>query len=567
MLIGLRRRFPAVVGIALLAAIWAHALLAFGDAGTADFFARWMHDAVFVVAGLACVAHAAATPGRRLAAGATGAGLLMVAIGDTIYSMAPNLDAVPVPSLSDPFWLALYPCQYLAMLALTRERVGHTLVATRLDGIISGFAVASLLACFTMSRAIDSTAGAPFAETLTNLAYPTADLVLLGAIVSAIALAGWRIDRIWLLLGSAILAWEAADLIYMLGGSHQIGDIADALVATGACGMAAAVVIRPQYRGRLSSASARGLFVPVAFGMVALGLLAVTVPLHVNGVAIGLAVATLALVLGRMLLALKENQALLGASRIEATTDALTGLSNRRRLKTDLTLALEDGAPYTLVLLDLNGFKSYNDSYGHGAGDALLAQLGEALAEALRGVGVAYRMGGDEFCVLARDAGDVEALAALSATALSTRGNGFSITAAYGAVLVPEEAHDDTTALVLADTRMYRQKNSGRLPAAHQSAGVLLAVLEERAPGLASHVHTVSDLACATAVELGMVGDDLDALRHAAALHDIGKMAVPESVLEKPGALSNAATTAASNCEPEQRRSSASASSRESTVP
>jgi two-component system, cell cycle response regulator len=540
MLIGLRRRFPAVVGAALLAAIWAHALLAFGDAGTADFFARWMHDAVFVVVGLACVAHAASTPGRRLAAGATGAGLLMVAIGDTIYSLAPNLDAVPVPSVSDPFWLALYPCQYLAMLALTRERVGHTLVATRLDGIVSGFAVASLLACFTMSTAIDSTAGAPFAEKLTNLAYPTADLVLLGAIVSAIALAGWRIDRIWLLLGGAILAWEAADLIYMLGGSHQIGDIADALVATGAVGMATAVVIRPRSRGRLSSGGPRGLFVPVAFGVVALGLLAVAVPLHVNGVAIGLAVATLALVLGRMLLALKENQALLGASRVEATTDALTGLSNRRKLKTDLGLALEDGASYALVLLDLNGFKSYNDSYGHGAGDALLAQLGEALAKGVRDVGVAYRMGGDEFCVLARDPRDVEALGALSAEALSTRGNGFSITAAYGAVLVPEEAHDDTTALVLADTRMYRQKNSGRLPAAHQSAGVLLAVLEERAPGLASHVRTVSELACATAVELGMPADDLDALRHAAALHDIGKMAVPESVLEKAGPLSDA---------------------------
>jgi two-component system cell cycle response regulator len=540
MLIGLRRRLPAVVGAALLAAIWAHALLAFGDAGTDDFFARWMHDAVFVVAGLACVADAIATPRRRLPATALGAGLLLVTAGDLIYSMAPNLDAVPVPSLSDPFWLALYPCMYVALLALTRERVSHTLMATRLDGIVSGFAVASLLASVTMSTAIDSTAGAPLAEQLTNLAYPTADLVLLGAVVSAIALAGWQIDRLWAILGGSIIASEAANLIYMLGSDGQIGIVADALVATGAMGMATAVITRPRSGVRRSAGTGRGMFVPVAFGMVALGLLAVSVPLHVNGVAIGLAVTTLALVLTRMLLALKENQALLGASRVEATTDALTGLSNRRKLKTDLALALEDGSRHALVLLDLNGFKSYNDSYGHGAGDALLAQLGEALAERLRNVGVAYRMGGDEFCVLARDPGDVEALSALTAEALSTRGNGFSITAAYGAVVVPDEAHDDKTALVLADTRMYRQKNSGRLPAAHQSAGVLLAVLEERAPGLASHVRTVSDLACATAVELGMAGDDLDALRHAAALHDIGKMAVPESVLEKPGPLSDA---------------------------
>ena len=58
---------------------------------------------------------------------------------------------------------------YLALLLITREHVGHTLVATRLDGIVSGFAVASLLASVTMSTAIDSTAGAPLAERLTNL--------------------------------------------------------------------------------------------------------------------------------------------------------------------------------------------------------------------------------------------------------------------------------------------------------------------------------------------------------------------------------------------------------------
>jgi two-component system, cell cycle response regulator len=538
MLIGVRRWLPAVVGIALLVAIWAHALLQFGDAGTADFFARWMHDAVLLVAGSACVADAVAERRRRLPSAALGVGLLLVLVGDLIYSMAPDLDAVPVPSLSDPFWLAIYPCAYLALLWLARERVGHTLTATRLDGIISGFTAASLLACFTMSTAIDSTAGAPLAEKLTNLAYPAADLVLLGAVVSAIALAGWRIDRLWLQFGGAILAWETANLIYLLGSDGQIGIVADALVATGAVGMASAAITRPR-TGARRDGTGRGLFVPVAFGFVALGLLAVAVPLHVNGVAIGLGVATLALVLARMLLALRENQALLGASRIEASTDALTGLSNRRRLKADLATALEDGEPHALVLLDLNGFKSYNDSFGHGAGDALLAQLGDALAAAVRDVGEAYRMGGDEFCVLARDPGDPEALGALCARGLATRGNGFEITAAYGTVVVPEEAHDATTALVLADTRMYRQKNSSRLPAAHQSAGVLVAVLEERAPGLASHVRTVSDLACATAVELGMTGDDLEALEHAAALHDIGKMAIPESVLEKPGPLSD----------------------------
>jgi two-component system, cell cycle response regulator len=541
--IALRRWLPGVAAIALLIAIWAHALLDFGGAGTADFFARWIHDAVFVVAALACAAHAVAERRGRLPAAALGLGLLLVAVGDLIYSLAPDLNAVPVPSWSDPFWLAIYPCEYIALLYLIRERVGPTLVAMRLDGVASGFAVASLMACFSMSTAIDSTAGAPFSEQLTNLAYPTADLVLLGAIVSAVALAGWRINRLWALLGGAILATEAADLIYMLGAEGRIGVVADALVATGAIGMASAVITRSRPDARPVSGTGRGLFVPVAFGVIALGVLALAVPLHINGVAIGLAVATLGLVLVRMLLALKENQALLGTSRVEATTDSLTGLGNRRKLKPDLARALEDGAaaaPHALVLLDLNGFKSYNDSYGHGAGDALLAQLGGALAAAVHGRGEAYRMGGDEFCVLAPYPLEIDELCALSVSALATRGNGFSITAAYGAVVLPQETDDATHALLLADTRMYRQKNGGRLPAAHQSAGVLIAVLEERAPALASHVRSVGELACATAAELGMTGEDLDALRHAAALHDIGKMAIPESVLEKPGPLSDA---------------------------
>ncbi len=86
---------------------------------------------------------------------------------------------------------------------------------------------------------------------------------------------------------------------------------------------------------------------------------------------------------------------------------------------------------------------------------------------------------------------------------------------------------------------MYRQKKSGRVPAASQSANVLMAVLEERAPGLAEHVRCVGRLARSTAVELGMDATELEALEHAAALHDIGKMAIPESILEKPGPLTD----------------------------
>jgi diguanylate cyclase (GGDEF)-like protein len=536
---GIRRRVPAAVGAGLLAAIWVRALAGFGGAGTADFFARWMHDAVIVFAGVTCIVNGVVERRRRLAWCSLGTGLLLVAVGDLIYSLAPDLDAVPVPSLSDPFWLALYPCEYVTLLALTRERVRTALVATRLDGLIAGLAVASVLASITMSTAIAGTGDFPFWEQVTDLAYPSADLVLLGAIVSAVALAGWQVDRAWVVLGGAIVAWEAADLLYLFGATGRPGDIADALVATGAIGMAGAAALRPR-RAAATPGRTRGLFLPVGFGIAALAVVALGLPLDVNPVAMGLAVGSLALVLIRMFLALRENDRLLGVSRVEATTDALTGLNNRRRLELDLERVLDsDGnaGSHVLVLLDLNGFKSYNDSFGHGAGDSLLARIGVTLAEAVATLGAAYRMGGDEFCVLAPASVDVDDLCAVSAAALATHGNGFSITAAFGAVRLPEEAADTSGALQLADARMYRHKNAGRLPAANQSAGVLVAVLTERAPKLASHVRTVCTLACATAVELGLVGDDLEALRHAARLHDVGKMAIPESMLDKPGPL------------------------------
>ena len=314
--------------------------------------------------------------------------------------------------------------------------------------------------------------------------------------------------------------------------------VADAFVATGILGLAWAAVLTPAAAAPRPPADSRGLFVPVGFGAIALAVLALGVPLHVNAVALGLAVAALAFILARMALALRENHALLATSRVEAGTDPLTGLSNRRRLEMDLEGALRSDTPHALLLLDLNGFKTYNDSYGHGAGDILLHQLGTALARAVEGHGDAYRIGGDEFCVLAPLHSDLAEFSAHCASALATHGDGFLITAAHGAVLLPDEGRDADVVLALADARMYGQKNAGRPPAALQSADVLAAVVAERAPALAAHVDAVCDLVCAVAVELGLPAGEREALRHAAALHDIGKMAIPEAVLEKRDPLS-----------------------------
>ena len=104
-----------------------------------------------------------------------------------------------------------------------------------------------------------------------------------------------------------------------------------------------------------------------------------------------------------------ENEGLLAASQEEANTDALTGLPNRRALMRDLEAGVTHASeerPLVLTLFDLDGFKQYNDTFGHPAGDNLLSRLGDRLHQAMAGSGTAYRMGGDEFCVLATTEGD-----------------------------------------------------------------------------------------------------------------------------------------------------------------
>jgi diguanylate cyclase (GGDEF)-like protein len=189
-----------------------------------------------------------------------------------------------------------------------------------------------------------------------------------------------------------------------------------------------------------------------------------------------------------------------------------------------------------LLLFDLDGFKNYNDSFGHLAGDALLARLGQALERSVRPYGRAYRLGGDEFCVLAEASARAE-VERLAPAALTEHGDGFAVTTSYGAVVFPGEAASSNEALLIADQRMYADKNSGRATARRQSTDVLLRALAERHPSHEGHLGGVAHLAEAVGRHLGLEGEALDHVRVAAELHDVGKVAIPDAILNKPGPL------------------------------
>lgn len=257
----------------------------------------------------------------------------------------------------------------------------------------------------------------------------------------------------------------------------------------------------------------------------------------------GLGVAPIAmLAIGLVITAL--GGASLRTSRREleaqATTDALTGLRNRRKLLADLERRIRIATahePMVLTMFDLNGFKNYNDTFGHVAGDALLTRLGHALANAVGPFsGLAYRPGGDEFCVIA-DAAHRHAMEQAACGALSDHGEGFSISTAFGSTVVPQDTGDITEALRKADEAMYAQKHSGRATAGRQSSDVLMRALAERHPDLGVHHDGVAELAEQMAKRLGIDGEELAELRHAAALHDIGKVAIPDAIITKPAPL------------------------------
>jgi two-component system cell cycle response regulator len=227
--------------------------------------------------------------------------------------------------------------------------------------------------------------------------------------------------------------------------------------------------------------------------------------------------------------------------RLAAETDALTGLGNRRALMADLERqapVARTERPLMLTLFDLDGFKAYNDAFGHPAGDAVLARLAKRLEDALDGDGRAYRMGGDEFCVLAPvlPARALDLVEAASA-ALTDEGDGFSIAASRGTALLPVDSPDPHEALRIADTRMYARKSLGRTSAGRQSADVLLSVLTAHDPMLGEQIDGVAEMCVAVALDLGMDEGELPVLRSAGALHDIGKLAIPDAILSKPGPL------------------------------
>jgi two-component system cell cycle response regulator len=508
-------------------------------------FGKPSHLVVDFGAGLVCAIAALRHRGTDRAAWLLVAvGIVAWAAGDVYWTAVladePN---IPVPSPADFGYLAFPILTFAGLARVLGGRVRNAARRLWVDGAIASLAVAAAAAA-VMVPTVVSQVGGDWKSVATNLAYPLSDLILLGLVVGACAVGGWRLDRTWIMAGIGCVAFWAADSHYLVavaGGGGGFPDPWDAGWDAAFLSLGAAAAAPARQVVAAEGRSRRAAILPLVFGAAALGVLVYAGVHRATPVAVVLAAVALLAVGVRLWMAFRDNGVMLEASRREALTDTLTGLGNRRALTRDLERLLPesgDDAPLVLVIFDLDGFKHYNDCYGHPAGDELLVRLGAGLNRQVADHGRAYRMGGDEFCALLQPhAAAVQLVAAGAAGALRERGEGFDIGSSHGYVVLPLETEDPAEALRLADQRMYADKHGGRASAGSQSRDVLLRALAERSPDLGEHLSTVAELAVAVARRLGLGEDEIEQVRHAADLHDVGKVAIPDAILDKPGPL------------------------------
>jgi diguanylate cyclase (GGDEF)-like protein len=483
--IGLRTAIGAVLfGGAFLVTL--HDWLGIGGSNLDDFVGGPLYDAVVIGAAFACLIRAGRGGREREAWLALSAAILSWGASEVYWTLFLAHNASPpYPSPADVGYLAFYPLAAFGVYLLVKARAHELDWRLWMDGLIAGLGTAALGAAFVFEFVAHHATGTSV-QIATTLAYPLGDVLMLALVVGVVALTRWKPGRTWSLLLGGLAALVVADVAYTLqstGASLPEGNWVDPiyLIAAAFLGAEAWQPSAESIRSGARFDGWRELMVPGFFAMVMIGLFAMQYFNTVSGLTTALISATMIAVIVRLAISVTENKRLLE----QVQTDALTGLGSQGRMRIDLEAScqLAGEQPFTLLLFDLNGFKRYNDTFGHPAGDTILSELGAKLKAAVATSGFSYRLGGDEFAVLLTcEEGQREAVTKKAAEALTARGRGFELSASWGAAKVPEEAVAPTDVLRLADVRMYAQKESRRL-SHHEEIEIDAATLTLRSEG------------------------------------------------------------------------------------
>lgn len=426
-------------------------------------------------------------PDRRLPWVLMAAGQSLAVAGDLLWNYYEAVGEDPFPSLADLLYLASYPFIALGLFLLIRRRLGDGDRGGLLDAAILTTAVAALSWTFLMRPVVVASALDQLSMSI-SLAYPVADLILIGVALGLLTTPGARTPSFVMLVASlgSLLAADQLYALQTLDGTYVSGGALDSLYLASYV-LFGASALHPSMR-RLTDPHP----IPVTWlgpiRLICLAAAMVTGPVLVaigpdadgglTVIAGGTALLSL-LVLARLvglvrLLArdVAQRRALEAQLSFQAFHDPLTGLTNRRRFMEAAHAALAGRArpgAVAALFLDLDDFKTINDSLGHAAGDAVLVSVSERLRSGLRDVDLAARLGGDEFgvllCDLPGEAFAVEVAERLLATLnkpLEVAGVSVGIGASVGIAIDSLAMQTVDDLLSNADIAMYQAKAQGK---------------------------------------------------------------------------------------------------------
>jgi diguanylate cyclase (GGDEF)-like protein len=559
----------AVAGSAL-AALALYVLMVSGILGwESAAVEHWLYLGVFGTAAAVCLTRASRV-GRERAAWALFGAAIVFDIGAWVvyWAFVQHLDPIPYPSAADGLWLFSYAVKYGALVLIMRARMRRFSTSLWIDGLISALSLAAVSAAVIFPAVIDATGGSTGAV-LVNLAYPLADLLMLSLVATIFALCGWRPDRSFHLLGVGLLLTVCADSVYLYRtamGTYEPGTLLDAAWPAAMLLFAWAALVPARKLERGEPDSWRVFLMPGAFTALAFCVLVYGNLAHVPLAATVL--AAVALTVGAVRSAIRftemrrlgrRHQAAVGAS----LTDSLTGLRNHRAFHEDLTEAVQEsylhGEALTLVMLDLVGLKQTNDTLGHQAGDQRLQSFATKLAGLIRRGDDAYRIGGDEFAVILKRTGAWAGFNFAERAQVQMSG-GYAKTAPALSAGIAELApgHRKDALVRQADMALIEAKRSARKavvfsPALEREPGPgevqehrlhtktlatsLARAVDAKDSYTRSHCETVAEGCVLIAERLGLEPERVADMRLAGLLHDVGKIGIPDSILQKPGRL------------------------------
>jgi diguanylate cyclase len=357
-------------------------------------------------------------------------------------------------NISDGLYLLFYPLALLGMQLLISVQQRLTILEL-VDASIVGLGLSTLGAAFALQPVLPHFDG-NLNQSFLAIIYPVADLVLLCFIVATVVMQGFSIRGLLLTIGVCIYAvtdflflWQNLNMNYVFGSLVDYGWL-----------LAFIVVAESTWHSGTDNAVKNGvspilITISVFLSATLLSLLAIAPDNFPHFILIP-AIGTLALAFVRMSIALSQARNI-GHERVLARTDELTTLPNRRRLISEIqSFATRKGS---LLLLDLDGFKPVNDSYGHEVGDKVLQQVAQRFTRALPNNALLARLGGDEFGILVD--GSQESVMEI---ALALRGtlsypfviDGHEISVGVSIGIADNDGADDL--LLRADNAMYSAK-------------------------------------------------------------------------------------------------------------